>query len=289
MARPDHKTYIGGSDSATLMGGGYKTPLDLFHQKIGKKEPEDLSDNLAVSLGSYLEPFVLNEAVKILGQPIISSGFKRHVKFPFIGGHVDGLIAWEPPAIVETKTGLSRNYKLGLPPYIEWQVRHYMMLFDSPICYVIALLLDQRKFIRFDIERDLEIEGQMIETYCEFWERVQEARPPEPTSSTDEQYLTLGGMEQATDEEIGLCNDLTEIKKQLAEINSRKEETEEKLKLSLMNRGADSLTLARDGEALVRWSEQQRTTLDTKGLKKAHPEICDEFQITKRSRILKLY
>ena len=287
--RPDHKTYIGGSDSATLMGDGYSTPLDLFHQKIGLKEPEDLSENLAVSLGSYLEPFVLDEAVKILGQPIKSSDFKRHVKYPFIGGHIDGLIDWNPPTIIETKTGMSRNYRLGLPPYIEWQVRHYMMLFDSPICYVIALLLDQRKFIRFDIERDLELEAQMIEVYCEFWERVQDARPPEPTSSTDQQYLTLGGMEQANNEEIELCSDLLEIKKQLAEINSRKEEVEEKLKLSLMKRGADALTLARDGEPLVKWGEQQRTTIDTKALKKAHPAICDQFQITRNSRILKVY
>lgn len=289
LTRPDHKSYIGGSDAAALMGQGYKTPLQVFNEKIGRKEPEDLSENIAVQLGSYLEPFVLNEATKILGQPIISASFKRHVKYKFVGGHVDGLIDWNPPAIVETKTGMSRNYRLGLPPYIEWQVRHYMMIFGSPVCYVVALLLDQRKLVRFDIERDLEIEEQMIETYLDFWKRVEEERPPAPSEPVDVDLIQLQGAQEATEEELDICLDLREIKTQLAEINSRKEEKENQLKMALLKRNSESLTLSNDGAPLVKWGEQQRTTLNQKELKKAHPEICDLFQVTKTSRVLKVY
>tara|TARA_A100001015_G_scaffold142138_1_gene157720 strand:+ start:6883 stop:7755 length:873 start_codon:yes stop_codon:yes gene_type:complete len=289
LIRPNHKSYIGGSDAAALMGQGYKTPLQLFHEKVGKANPPDLSENIAVQLGSYLEPFVLEEAEKMLGHEIKSCGFKRHVKYKFIGGHVDGLIDWNPPPIVETKTGMSRNYKHGLPPYIEWQCRHYMMIFESPVCYVVALLLDQRKFVRFDIERNLEIEEEMLDKYLDFWRRVEEERPPAPSEPVDVDHVQLQGSAEATDEETDICLDLRDIKIQLAQINTKKEEKENQLKMALLKRGAECLTLSNNGSALLRWEEQQRTTLNQKELKKAHPEIVDQFLTTKSSRVLKVY
>lgn len=41
--------YIGGSDAGCVLGfNKWKSPYELFLEKTGKKEPEDLSNNLRV-------------------------------------------------------------------------------------------------------------------------------------------------------------------------------------------------------------------------------------------------
>ena len=46
--------FIGGSDATTIMQFKW---YDLWLVKTGKAEPEDLSDNIAVQLGSHTERF----------------------------------------------------------------------------------------------------------------------------------------------------------------------------------------------------------------------------------------
>ncbi len=50
---------IGSSDSAAVVGlSPYKSPLELWMEKTGRKAPDDLSDNEAVFWGSTLEPVI---------------------------------------------------------------------------------------------------------------------------------------------------------------------------------------------------------------------------------------
>ena len=49
--------FIGGSDCVKIMQGDWQT---LWEIKTGRKEPEDLSDNIAVQLGSWTESFNLS-------------------------------------------------------------------------------------------------------------------------------------------------------------------------------------------------------------------------------------
>ena len=46
--------FIGGSDATRIMTGNW---YDLWAEKTSRKEPDDLSDNLAVQLGTYTESF----------------------------------------------------------------------------------------------------------------------------------------------------------------------------------------------------------------------------------------
>jgi predicted phage-related endonuclease len=47
----DRRTFIGGSDARTIMGADEPTLLQLWREKRGQLEPEDLSGNLIVQLG----------------------------------------------------------------------------------------------------------------------------------------------------------------------------------------------------------------------------------------------
>ena len=51
----DRRAFIGGSDARIIMGDDERTLLRLWREKRGEVEPEDLSDNLIVQLGSVTE------------------------------------------------------------------------------------------------------------------------------------------------------------------------------------------------------------------------------------------
>src|ERR1700682_3443520 len=49
------RTFIGGSDARIIMGSDESALIRLWREKRGEVEPEDLSDNLIVQLGSVTE------------------------------------------------------------------------------------------------------------------------------------------------------------------------------------------------------------------------------------------
>jgi hypothetical protein len=51
----DRRTFIGGSDARIIMGDDEAKLIQLWREKRGEIEPEDLSDNLMVQLGSVTE------------------------------------------------------------------------------------------------------------------------------------------------------------------------------------------------------------------------------------------
>src|SRR4051795_13603041 len=53
--RPDRRSFIGGSDARIIMGDDESALLRLWREKRGEIEPEDLSGNLIVQLGSVTE------------------------------------------------------------------------------------------------------------------------------------------------------------------------------------------------------------------------------------------
>ena len=52
---PDRRSFIGGSDARVIMGSDEAMLVRLWREKRGEVEPEDLSDNLIVQLGTVTE------------------------------------------------------------------------------------------------------------------------------------------------------------------------------------------------------------------------------------------
>ena len=62
---------IGGSDAATIMGANrWKTLLQLWQEKTGRKPKDDLSEKESVQWGIKLEPIVLQSVLDSLGLPL---------------------------------------------------------------------------------------------------------------------------------------------------------------------------------------------------------------------------
>ena len=53
----DRQGFIGGTDAIRIMNGEW---LELYQEKVGLTEPEDLSEVLAVQLGVHTEQFNLD-------------------------------------------------------------------------------------------------------------------------------------------------------------------------------------------------------------------------------------
>src|SRR5436305_9415005 len=67
----DRRYFIGGSDARIIMGDDEAALLRLWREKRGEVEPEDLSDNLIVQLGSVTEPLNRRWFERNTGQVVI--------------------------------------------------------------------------------------------------------------------------------------------------------------------------------------------------------------------------
>lgn len=91
----DRRDWIGGSDIASIMGVGWKTPLQIWAEKTGKVEPEDLSDNELVQAGIDMEEFIAQQFQKKTGKKVrrLPENFRyTHKKYPFIRCQVDRIL-----------------------------------------------------------------------------------------------------------------------------------------------------------------------------------------------------
>ncbi|MEO6382397.1 MAG: YqaJ viral recombinase family protein, partial [Nitrobacter sp.] len=89
----DRRTFIGGSDARTIMGDDETALLRLWREKRGEIEPEDLSGNLIVQLGSLTEPLNRHWYENNSGQKVID--VQRRVFHPikrWMAATLDGMV-----------------------------------------------------------------------------------------------------------------------------------------------------------------------------------------------------
>src|SRR5437588_9226827 len=87
------RSFIGGSDARVIMGEDEAALLRLWREKRGEEEPEDLSGNLIVQLGSATEE--LNRAWYERNSGEAVSQVQRHVRHPvnrWMGATLDGFV-----------------------------------------------------------------------------------------------------------------------------------------------------------------------------------------------------
>lgn len=66
----ERKGFIGGSDCVKILAGDWQ---ELWEVKTGRKESDDLSNNIAVQLGSYTEQFNLDWFSKQFGMKVVET------------------------------------------------------------------------------------------------------------------------------------------------------------------------------------------------------------------------
>lgn len=192
---------IGGSESSIVMGvSPFSTCRDLYFDKRGIKpvcmDPEE-TNWVAKEVGNRLEELVAIIFFKKTGLEVYpDKHMYQHPFFPFMKANVDFVVHLPngKKAILECKT---TNYNCqfkwkdnAVPINYEWQCRHYMAVMNVDVVYIACLYgnNDGEFFIR-KIERDLDIEQELIQAEKAFWEDYVQAGIEPPYTETPDLVL----------------------------------------------------------------------------------------------------
>src|SRR5215510_6999977 len=87
------RSFIGGSDARIIMGNDEAALIQLWREKRGDAQPEDLSGNLIVQLGTATEELNRVWYERNSGRRVID--VQRHVKhsiIPYMAATLDGIV-----------------------------------------------------------------------------------------------------------------------------------------------------------------------------------------------------
>lgn len=193
------RTYgIGGSDASAILGmNPYKTNIDLFEEKTGRRIPEDISDKPYVRYGTEAEPHI--RALFSLDYPDYQVEYHenrilRSIRYPFLQASLDGELT-DPDGrrgILEIKTtnilqSMQREkWKDRIPDNYYIQVLHYLLVTGYQFVVLRAHLIsdwgsDKRTSIRHyfiersEVEEDLDM---LLTEEIKFWQYVESGRKP---------------------------------------------------------------------------------------------------------------
>lgn len=176
---------IGGSDAAAVMGlSPFCTKRDLYYDKTGIQPvlDEEESNWVAKEVGHRLEDLVAEIFSKKTGLPVRpAQKMFKHPLYPFMLADVDFLIDLPDGSIgiLECKT---TNYNCqdkwagdSVPVNYEYQGRHYMAVLNvNKVFFACLYGNNENEFIIRQMERDLDIEADLIAEEEFFWNHRQE-------------------------------------------------------------------------------------------------------------------
>ena len=123
---------IGGSDASVIVGlNRWKSPFQLWLEKTGKAEPEDLSGNEYVYWGKVLEEAVANRFCELTGKKVQRRGLLQMDDYPYIRASVDRMVVGENAGLeCKTCNGFAAKEWEDdeVPTAYYVQCQHYMMV-----------------------------------------------------------------------------------------------------------------------------------------------------------------
>lgn len=189
------RTGIGGSDAAAIAGfDTYRSPLAVYYEKTG--EYYDDSAGEPAYWGNLLEGPVADEFARRHEVTVVAAPpFVRHREHEFMFANVDRDIVEEPDALLEVKTAghwMAVNWEEAVPERAQLQVQHYLNVREKTRAHV-AVLKGGQYYADFILERDDRIIDALTRMELDFWERVQERRPP-PADGAPSSRAALDGV-----------------------------------------------------------------------------------------------
>ena len=285
---------IGGSDVGAIMGvSPWKSAATVYLEKIGEL-PLEGNDSERMRIGRDLEEYVAQRFSEATGKKVRRNNYMLyHDDYPFIFADIDREVVGEN-AILECKTTNSyakSQWENGAPIYYELQCQHYMLVTGAERCYI-ACLIGNEVFTYHVIERDAEAMSALLGIEKDFWETYVEGEQLPPPDGSDDysdalKIIYKGGVDDAVELSSRASNNIARLDALNEEIKERKTEAE-LLKQEIQLEMKDvEIAYSVDGRK-VTYKSGERTTLDTKRLKKERPELFEEYAVTKATRTFKV-
>nr|DAT94331.1 MAG TPA: Exonuclease [Caudoviricetes sp.] len=268
--------YIGGSDAAAVVGlNAFSSPYALWAEKTGKAP--GFSGNLATEVGTYLEEFVAQKFAAETGKKVRKSNQSFfNSDYPWAIANIDREIIGEDAGL-EIKTTSELNMKKfrggEYPANYYCQCVHYLAMTGKQRWYL-AVLIGNRDFRWFTIERDEAEIAALMAAEADFWEMVKNNTPPVADGSQATTAAIKTIYAESNEDTVDLTLENTAlaqyiaIGKQIAELESMRDEAANKIKSFMGDAGGGEC----DGFR-VSWKSSTRRTFDSKRFAKENPGL----------------
>ena len=176
--RTDRRAFIGGSDARIIMGSDETALIQLWREKRGDAEPEDLSGNLIVQLGAATEE--LNRAwyERNTGRRVTDVQRRvRHSAIPWMVATLDGIVE-ATGAVFESKFMLPWSFseEAAAEKYMA-QLQHNMWVTHLRTS-VLSIITGGGKWVEITIPMDPLYLSVLVSAEKKFWRCVNLGEPP---------------------------------------------------------------------------------------------------------------
>ena len=172
------RSFIGGSDARIIMGDDEALLVRLWREKRGEAEPEDLSGNLIVQLGTATEDLNRTWYERNTGRQV--TGVQRRVKhsaIPWMVATLDGLVE-ATGAVFEAKFMLPWSFseEAAAEKYMA-QVQHNMWVTHCRMA-ALSIITGGGKWVEITIPMDPLYLSVLVSAEKKFWRCVQSGETP---------------------------------------------------------------------------------------------------------------
>jgi predicted phage-related endonuclease len=174
----DRRSFIGGSDARIIMGDDEAALVRLWREKRGEVEPEDLTGNLIVQLGTVTEHLNRHWYERNTGQVVVEA--QRQVFHPvkrWMAATLDGTVEGTG-AVFEAKFMLPWSFseELAAEKHMA-QLQHNMWVTASRTA-VLSIIIGGGKWVEMTIPADPLYQHLLLTAERKFWRCVQNGEPP---------------------------------------------------------------------------------------------------------------
>ncbi len=172
------RSFIGGSDARIIMGNDEAALIQLWREKRGEAEPEDLSGNLIVRLGATTEELNRSWYERNTGRHITDIQRKvTHSAIPWMAATLDGVVE-SIEAVFEAKFMLPWSFseEAAAEKYMA-QLQHNMWVTHLRAS-VLSIITGGGKWVEIAIPMDPLYLSVLVSAEKKFWRCVQSGEPP---------------------------------------------------------------------------------------------------------------
>jgi len=177
-ALSDRRAFIGGSDARIIMGTDEAALIQLWREKRGEAEPDDLSGNLVVQLGAATEELNRSWYERNTGRRVTDIQRRvKHSAIPWMAATLDGIIE-DTEAIFEAKFMLPWSFseEAAAEKYMA-QVQHNMWVTHLRTS-VLSIITGGGKWVEITIPMDPLYLSVLVSAEKKFWRCVQSGEIP---------------------------------------------------------------------------------------------------------------
>ena len=177
-ARLERRAFIGGSDARTIIGEDEAALVRLWQEKRGEVEPEDLSGDLLVQLGTVTEHLNRHWYEKNTGQVVTDAQRQVfHAVHKWMAATLDGMVE-ATGAVFEAKFMLPWNFseEAAAEKHMA-QLQHNMWVTASRTA-VLSIITGGGKWVEMTIPADPLYQHLLLTAERKFWRCVETGKPP---------------------------------------------------------------------------------------------------------------